>query len=206
MVLLVQISYESEFAKRWVLRKDKYTETFPNDRARLKALVWVMFFSETLFTVLVAVTALSMFGDGCENATFSLSAASPIIILNYVNQIFEQQVQFKGRTTLASPLIRPLQIQRNHIQLPTVQPLARWDYGLVSVQSYLCAVELISSSFSFASLSLFFGFSSLTSQPVFFPPSLQGNARRLSFALPLHIGDAFNSVPTFLRLFGQTRM
>ncbi|KAF7368043.1 hypothetical protein MSAN_00870200 [Mycena sanguinolenta] len=41
-----------------------YTETFPKDRAGLKALVWVMFFFETLFTVLMTMAAWSMFGGG----------------------------------------------------------------------------------------------------------------------------------------------
>ncbi|KAF7375820.1 putative Transmembrane protein [Mycena sanguinolenta] len=45
-----------------------YSELFPNDRAGLKALVWVMFFFETLFTVLMTIGAWSMFGAGWGDA------------------------------------------------------------------------------------------------------------------------------------------
>ncbi|KAF7378203.1 putative Transmembrane protein [Mycena sanguinolenta] len=41
-----------------------YTEKFPNDRRGLKILVSVMFFFETLFTVLMTIAAWSMFGTG----------------------------------------------------------------------------------------------------------------------------------------------
>ncbi|KAJ6483416.1 hypothetical protein C8R45DRAFT_1099676 [Mycena sanguinolenta] len=41
-----------------------YTEMFPNDSPGLKILVCVMFFFETLFTVLMTIAAWSMFGDG----------------------------------------------------------------------------------------------------------------------------------------------
>ncbi|KAF7342660.1 putative Transmembrane protein [Mycena sanguinolenta] len=41
-----------------------YTEMFPKDRRGLKVLVWVMFFFETLFTVLMTVAAWNMFGSG----------------------------------------------------------------------------------------------------------------------------------------------
>ncbi|KAF7378189.1 hypothetical protein MSAN_00243500 [Mycena sanguinolenta] len=41
-----------------------YTERFPNDRRGLKILVSVMFFFETLFTVLMTIAAWSMFGTG----------------------------------------------------------------------------------------------------------------------------------------------
>ncbi|KAF7364359.1 putative Transmembrane protein [Mycena sanguinolenta] len=41
-----------------------YTELFPNDSRGLKMLVGVMFFFETLFTVLMTIAAWSMFGDG----------------------------------------------------------------------------------------------------------------------------------------------
>ncbi|KAJ6490127.1 hypothetical protein C8R45DRAFT_1097081 [Mycena sanguinolenta] len=41
-----------------------YLEMFPNDRRGLKILVWVMFFFETLFTVLMTIAAWNMFGNG----------------------------------------------------------------------------------------------------------------------------------------------
>ncbi|KAF8147940.1 hypothetical protein K438DRAFT_1867161 [Mycena galopus ATCC 62051] len=41
-----------------------YTEMFPKDRGGFKALVWIMFFFETLFTILMTIAAWSMFGDG----------------------------------------------------------------------------------------------------------------------------------------------
>ncbi|KAJ7194488.1 hypothetical protein B0H12DRAFT_1198305 [Mycena haematopus] len=41
-----------------------YTEMFPNDRGGLKALVWILFFFESLFTVLMTIGAWNMFGDG----------------------------------------------------------------------------------------------------------------------------------------------
>ncbi|KAF7351719.1 putative Transmembrane protein [Mycena sanguinolenta] len=41
-----------------------YIEMFPNDGRGLKTLVWVMFFFETLFTVLMTIAAWDMFGDG----------------------------------------------------------------------------------------------------------------------------------------------
>ncbi|KAJ6512514.1 hypothetical protein C8R45DRAFT_960608 [Mycena sanguinolenta] len=41
-----------------------YLEAFPDDRIGLKVLVWVMFFFETFFTVLLTIAAWSMFGSG----------------------------------------------------------------------------------------------------------------------------------------------
>ncbi|KAJ6488745.1 hypothetical protein C8R45DRAFT_1142841 [Mycena sanguinolenta] len=41
-----------------------YSELFPDDRVGLKVLVWVMFFFETFFTVLMTIGAWSMFGAG----------------------------------------------------------------------------------------------------------------------------------------------
>ncbi|KAF7374104.1 hypothetical protein MSAN_00291500 [Mycena sanguinolenta] len=49
-----------------------YTEMFPNDRKGLKILVWVLFFFETLFTVLMTVAAWSMFGDGWGDVSILL--------------------------------------------------------------------------------------------------------------------------------------
>ncbi|KAJ7930504.1 hypothetical protein B0H13DRAFT_2309455 [Mycena leptocephala] len=49
-----------------------YTEFFPNDRGGLKALVWVMFFFETLFTVLMTIAAWSMFGSGWGDVSILL--------------------------------------------------------------------------------------------------------------------------------------
>ncbi|KAJ7027572.1 hypothetical protein C8F04DRAFT_1122035, partial [Mycena alexandri] len=44
-----------------------YTELFPRDRPGLKTLVWVMFFFETFFTVLMTIAAWNMFGTGFGN-------------------------------------------------------------------------------------------------------------------------------------------
>ncbi|KAJ6453550.1 hypothetical protein C8R45DRAFT_1039039 [Mycena sanguinolenta] len=41
-----------------------YNELFPNDRKGIKAFVWVVFFFETLFTILITSGAWSMFGSG----------------------------------------------------------------------------------------------------------------------------------------------
>ncbi|KAF7374100.1 hypothetical protein MSAN_00291100 [Mycena sanguinolenta] len=49
-----------------------YTELFPTDRPGLKLLVWVDFFFETVFTVLMTIAAWSMFGDGWGNPAILL--------------------------------------------------------------------------------------------------------------------------------------